>query len=103
LRYTLSEPARVVFKIEQAVRGRRAGRACRKPTRANRRKLACTRFQRVGAFAQSGHAGANTKPFSGKLGRRVLTPGDYRLTLIARDAAGNVSQPKRLTFRVVRR
>jgi hypothetical protein len=29
--------------------------------------------------------------------------GRYRATLVARDAAGNASNPKRLNFRVVRR
>jgi hypothetical protein len=32
-----------------------------------------------------------------------LKPGSYRLTLVATDAAGNASKPKRLTFKVVRR
>ena len=47
-------------------------------------------------------AGANRKRFSGRIGRGVLSPGSYRATLVARDAAGNPSTARRLTFRVVR-
>jgi hypothetical protein len=47
--------------------------------------------------------GVNRVAFSGRIGRRKLKPGVYRATLVATDAAGNRSKPKRLTFRVVRR
>jgi hypothetical protein len=56
-----------------------------------------------GAFAQNASIGANRKKFSGKIGKRRVRPGRYRATLVARDAAGNASKPKRLNFRVVRR
>jgi hypothetical protein len=47
-------------------------------------------------------AGANRKRFSGRIGRTTLSPGPYRATLVARDAAQNASAPRRLSFRVVR-
>lgn len=81
-RYRLSEAARVVFTIE-----RRKGK----------------RFVRVGRFAVRAKAGANTKRFSGRIGRRALTPGRCRAVLVATDAAGNRSKARRLTFRIVRR
>ena len=46
----------------------------------------------------SGEQGSNSIRFRG----RGLRPGRYRLTLRATDAAGNVSDPARLRFRVVR-
>jgi hypothetical protein len=101
-RFSLSEPARVVFTISRAQPGRRVGRRCVKPTRRNRARRKCTRYVRVRSFAVQGLAGANTKRFSGKIGRRALKPGRYRATLIATDAAGNRSAPKQLRFRVVR-
>jgi hypothetical protein len=101
-RYTLSEPARVVFTIQKAARGRKVGKKCRKPTRSNRRKRACKRFVRTGRFAVVSIAGANSHRFSGRIGKRVLKPGRYRAVLVAIDAAGNRSVAKRLTFRVVR-
>jgi hypothetical protein len=101
--YRVTEPARVVFTIHQKSKGRRVRGKCRKPTRRNRSAKKCTRFVKRGAFAQNGKLGQNRKKFSGKIGRKRLRPGRYRATLVARDAAGNASKPKRLKFRVVRR
>jgi nitrous oxidase accessory protein NosD len=101
--YALSEPARVVFTIDSKQKGRRVGSKCKKPTRTNRKRRACTRYVRVGSFGQDGVAGVNTKSFSGKIGRKSLKPGKYRASLRARDAAGNRSAIKRLSFKVVRR
>jgi hypothetical protein len=101
--YSLSESARVVFRIQAKKKGRRVRRRCVKPTRRNRDRRACTRFVKVGAFAQAASAGQNRKRFSGKIGGKRLRPGKYRATLIATDAAGNVSRRKFLNFKVVRR
>ncbi len=101
LRYTLSEAARVVFTIERKGTGRKVGRTCRKQTRSNRRRRACTLYTRIGAFAQQGRAGRNTKKFSGRIGRKKLAIASYRATLVARDAAGNRSKAKQISFRVV--
>jgi hypothetical protein len=83
--YTLSEPARVTIRIERQKRkGKRA-----------------KRFVRAGAFAAAAIAGPNRRRFSGRIGKRRLKPGRYRATLIATDAAGNASQPRRLRFRIL--
>jgi len=103
IRYTLSEAARVTVTIERRTPGRKVKGKCRKQTRANRRKPACKRWVRAGRFAVASVAGANRKKFSGRIGRRVLGPGTYRAVLVATDAAGNASAPKRLGFKVVRR
>jgi hypothetical protein len=106
-KYTLSESARVVFKIEQKLKGRRVKRGkkrvCARPSRKNRKKRRCTRYKRFGSFAVASLAGKNTKKFSGRIGRRRIKPGSYRATLVATDAAGNRSTPRQLSFRVVRR
>lgn len=102
-RYTLSEAARVLFKIQRKAPGRRVGRKCRPPSRSNRRNKKCTRLVTVATFAKDSAAGANTKKFSGKIGKKTLKPGRYQASLTARDAAGNVSAVKTLSFRVVRR
>jgi len=101
--YRVSEASRVVFTIERKQGGRRVGKTCRKPSRSNRRRKACTRFTTVGRFAQAAAAGTNTKRFSGRIGKRKLSPGSYRATLRAKDPAGNASAAKRLNFKVVRR
>ena len=102
-RFRLSEAARVVFAIERARPGRCVKGRCVKPRPSNRRKRKCTRFVVTGRFALTAVAGDNAKKFSGRIGRRALKPGRYRATLVATDAAGNASAPKRLRFRVVRR
>ncbi len=45
--------------------------------------------------------GSGQVPFSGKLGGKALKPGSYTAGLIARDAAGNVSEAKAASFTVV--
>ena len=101
-RYRLSEGARVVFTLHRVRKGRRLARRCVVGRRSGTR---CTLYTRAGSFAATGQAGANTKRFSGRIrsGRRTrsLVPGRYRATLVATDAAGNRSAPRRLFFRIV--
>jgi uncharacterized delta-60 repeat protein len=85
--FTMSEAARVTVKIERR-KHRRNGRVG---------------FSRVGAFSADGSAGPNRRRFSGRIGKKRLRPGRYRATLVATDTAGNASQPKSLSFRVLRR
>ena len=103
IRYSLSEAARVVFTVQRARPGRRVGKKCRKPSGANRARKRCTRYTRAGRFAHASTAGANEKRFSGRIGKRALKRGRYRMRLVATDAAGNRSKPRTLKFRVVRR
>lgn len=81
LRFTLSEAARVRISVQR----RRAGRATA-----------------VGALRRSEPAGANRVAFSGRLGKRALRPGRYRLKITATDAAGNASPPVLVRFAIVR-
>jgi hypothetical protein len=46
--------------------------------------------------------GANKVRFKGKVGKKKLAPGVYRLTLTAVDAAGNKSKRATARFKVVR-
>jgi hypothetical protein len=81
IRFRLSEPARVTLRFDSARSGRRGG------------------VLRVGA-----HAGLNTVRFAGRLtARRSLLPGAYRLTLLAKDAAGNAAKPQRTRFALMPR
>jgi hypothetical protein len=101
-RYSLSEAARVLFNVDRAQPGRRAGRRCVKPTARNRGKRRCTRYLKFGRFAVSANAGPGSHRYSGRIGRRSMKPGAYRATLVATDAAGNSSKPKSLKLKVVR-
>jgi hypothetical protein len=90
--------------IEKAAKakGRKVRGKCVKRKRSNRKKPKCTRYTGVGSFTQDAVGGANSKPFSGKIGSRKLKPGSYRATLVAKDAAGNASRPASLDFKVLR-
>jgi hypothetical protein len=100
-RYSLSEPARVLFTIERILPGRRVGRACVAQTAHNRKRRPCVRLAKPRRFAVGAIAGSNITRFTGRIGGRALVPGRYRVTLVATDATGSRSAPKRLTFRVV--
>jgi hypothetical protein len=63
----------------------------------------CTLALRSGTLTRKAAAGKNSLKFSGRIGRRKLRVGRYRLIVTARDAAGNTSQPRRLGLRIVRR
>ena len=79
IRYTLSEAATVIARIERAGAGRRAG-----------------------TLRRAGRAGSNRLAFSGRVGRKALRPGAYRLVLTATDAAGNRSAARSARFRILR-
>jgi pimeloyl-ACP methyl ester carboxylesterase len=99
--FSLSETARVSLRIERALAGRRSGRRCVRPRRELRNNRKCTRYKLAGTLRRSGRQGRNSVAFTGRIGKRALRRGRYRLVIKARDAAGNVSKPKRTRFRIV--
>jgi hypothetical protein len=84
LRYALSEGARVTMKIQRRLAGRPA------------------RYRTVGRLKRSGVSGLNRTRFTGRIGRRALRPGRYRVVITATDAGGNRSAPKSARFRIAR-
>ena len=102
-RYMLSEPALVTFAIARRVPGRRSGRRCVRPTRRLLGAKRCRRYVSVGSLRRMSMAGSLSVPFSGRIGRKALVPGSYRLRVTATDEAGNRSLPATATFTVVRR
>ncbi len=86
VRYTLSETAVVTFTVQRRIQRRES-----------------VRWINVrGTLRQQGRPGYNQRRFNGTLQRRRLKTGRYRLTAVARDAAGNRGQPVRVAFRVLR-
>jgi hypothetical protein len=82
IRWMQSEDATVTLRFERKV-GRRFRRVKRR-----------MRFQ--------SSAGAHRLRFRGRIDlMHPLRPGRYRMTLTARDAAGNVSAPDRTAFRLL--
>ena len=93
--------AKVVFTIQRKAKGRRVNGKCVPETAANRSHPRCTRYKSIGSFKQAGDAGPNAKRFSGKIGKKRLAAGSYRVKLVATDSAGNHSAPRYLNIRVV--
>ncbi|HET6448275.1 MAG TPA: hypothetical protein VFG31_04125, partial [Conexibacter sp.] len=101
LRLTLSEDATIAVRFERKLPGRRTARGrCVAPRRHASHGRRCTRFVVLGSQRRSARAGANALAIGGKLGRRTLPVGHYRLTIVASDVAGNVSKPVRRTLTV---
>jgi hypothetical protein len=101
--YRLSGDAAVTFAITRPAAGRIARGKCSKPTRANRRGRRCTRWVAVrGSLKHAGKAGANSMPWSGKLGRRALAAGRYRVTARARPTSGAAARAVVKPFTVLR-
>jgi hypothetical protein len=105
-RYTLSEAGTVTITIEQRAAGRRVGARCRKQTADNRKRRRCVRFVLMRTVVRAAAAGDNSVAFGGRIrvgnGSRLLPAGRYRALVEAKDAAGNVSAERQVTFRVVR-
>lgn len=97
--YRLDRAATVSIVIRRTVFGRRSGRACRRPSRVNRRRRSCRREVGVGHVTVHGRPGENTLTVrAATYGRRA---GLYRLTAtpIGDDLAG---APQVARFRVTR-
>ncbi|MDQ3629669.1 MAG: glycoside hydrolase [Actinomycetota bacterium] len=106
VRFSVSEPATVRLTFAQRRVGRRVGRACRKATRALRKRKPCARFVTVSPSVtiRGVKRGANSVRFAGRLSsqKRALPAGRYRVTAVATDAAGNRSVPRTAQFRADR-
>lgn len=98
--FRLSLPATVRLRFEQAVRGRKKGRRCLPRRKARGRR--CVRWAKRGALTRRDLApGRRVVPFTGRIGKRKLKPGRYRVVVVAASAAGS-SKPGRAPFKVVR-
>jgi beta-propeller uncharacterized protein DUF5122 len=114
-KYGLSERAVVRYTFKRKTRVRchspKWRRACRMwprgkasiHCRSHRWQRRCYRWERVGSMRDFSEAGPVRRRFEGRVGRRWLRPGKYRVRLRAADLAGNRSPPVWRRFRVVRR
>ena len=101
-RFRLNVRATVTIRIDRLTKGKRVKKRCVKPRAKYRKRKNCTRALKRGTLTRrSLKAGARRVAFSGRIGRRKLSPGKYRATLTA-SAAGLKSKPVRLRFTVVR-
>jgi hypothetical protein len=87
--YRDSQAATTTFTVLRPLAGRRQGKQCKKPGKANRHGKPCTLYLALGSFAHTDKAGANSLHFSGRLKGARLAKGSYRLQAIPRNAAGS--------------
>jgi PKD repeat protein len=92
-RFVLSENATTTLTIARAAK-KRCGSAKHRRT--------CTSYKTVGKLVRTSAQGPSTMPFSGRIGRRALASGGYRVVAVARDGAGNASAPRKLSLTIVR-
>ena len=99
----LNEAATLHLVFSEQLPGRHVGHRCVAPTRADRHHHACKRLLNRGILTLSGHAGADTIRFDGRLSRtRKLPTGNYSVAITATNLAGRRSATRRLSFTIVR-
>ena len=100
LRFTLSERAAVYVVITQAVSGHKKGKRCIAGRKRHAKK--CTTTRVLGTLARAGTSGPNRIAFSGRIGKKALKPGSYRMLIVAKDLSGNVSVTSHASFTIVK-
>jgi hypothetical protein len=82
VRYLDSQPATTTLTVLRAARGvKRGGRCVRRRPRGPAGRP-CTRYLSVGSFRHADTAGSNSFRFTGRVRRRKLRPGRYRLQAV---------------------
>ncbi|MEA2268168.1 MAG: hypothetical protein QOC64_778 [Solirubrobacteraceae bacterium] len=99
--WMLNDRGTVSLSVQKLVAGRRVDGRCVAAS-AKRRGRACTRAVRVGTLKRAAIKGENTVRFSGRVGKRTLRPGRYRMTVRATGSANRSTPAKTLTFTVVK-
>ncbi len=109
LKFTLSEASAVKLDFAKVLTGKRvkskSGKtSCRAVAHAPAKRSArCTIYRVAGSLSRKGVKGENSIKFTGKIGKKTLKPGLYRLTLFAIDDAANRSNALSAKFTIVRR
>ncbi|MFZ1926112.1 MAG: hypothetical protein WAU42_08225 [Solirubrobacteraceae bacterium] len=97
--YSDSQAATTTFTVLSEIPGRKQGKACAKPGKANKHGKSCTILKAIGSFVHTDTVGANKFHFSGRLGGKQLRKGVYKLQAVPNDAAGNGAATS-VTFKI---
>jgi hypothetical protein len=97
--YRDSQAATTTFTVLLETSGRKHGKTCQKPSSKNKHGKRCTLLKKIGTFAHTDIAGANSLHFSGRIKGKKLPPGTYELMAVAHDAAGN-GKPVEKSFKI---
>jgi hypothetical protein len=101
--FTLSAAAKLQIVLTNRAAGLLRGKSCVAPTAALKAKHAkhCTRTLKDGQLTRASEAaGADSVPFTGRLGTKALPPGAYSAALTAMNEGGT-SNTVTVTFKVV--
>jgi streptogramin lyase len=83
--------------------GRKTGKKCKRATRRNSHAKKCTRALPAGTISLTGHTGTNHVRFQGRISaRKRLSPGRYKLTIVATDPTDPRPSSRSLRFRIVK-
>lgn len=98
--FDLTEAASVQFRVDRISKGVKVKSKCLAPKKGRKGK-SCSRYVPLpGGIDTIGVAGINSFAWNGRIGSKKLAPGKYRLTGIAKDAAGNQSPPQTFTVTI---
>ena len=86
--YRDSQSATTTFTVLSEAKGRKQGKTCKKPSKANKRGKPCKLLVTMGGFTHTDLAGANSLHFSGRLKRQGAREGPLH-------AAGRAAQRRR--------
>lgn len=100
--FELSKASKVFFFFDRGARGRVVGGHCRRQSANNRRYRPCAFYVHSGSFQTTGTQGANTKRFSGRIGKLRFRPAHYKVKLVAVDSMGMPSPGKTLRFTILK-
>lgn len=102
IKLKLTEKASVSFYVQKPVKGRTVGTSCKKRTKKNKSAKKCTLWVRASTtLRKSGKAGrTNSVKFTGKVGKKQLAKGSYRLFAVATDSAKGKGPSKTASFKI---
>lgn len=102
--YQDSATAKTRFTVDHAIRGVVRGSRCVAPPQRLGPKLQrCSRFVPMpGSFAHTDKAGTNQFRFTGRIGGKSLTPGNYRLDATPSGMPGDIGLTAHALFTIVR-
>ncbi len=107
VRFTLSGLAHIRTTITKRtaglkVKSKKTGKTTCEKLPKSHKKGNCIRWASLGSVSHSAKKGANVVKLAAKFNSHTLTPGTYRMTLLAIDANGHKSVAKTLSFRIVK-
>jgi Tol biopolymer transport system component len=104
LRFISSEAGRLSVRIDRALPGRKSGKGRKRRCRVASHRVrhgGCTTFRKATTITKNIRAGRGKVKITGRIHRRKMPAGAYRLTVTARDKAGNVSRGIHRSFKIL--